>query len=626
MNESIIHMNFHLQKITIEHTLRLAIIYARQSSLHQVEFNRESTERQLALALDAEKYGWDPTLIKVFDADLGKSGQSYDREDFDRLITLVNQGKVGAIFVLEASRLARSEAAWYFLLEICIITGVLIIDKDGIYDPKDFSDYNLLKLKVTWSHTELHTLKQRLHGGKLHKAQKGELHLYPPTGYVYLNGKLTLDPNEDVQEAIRHLFKLIRRIPGIRRVLQHLNDNKTLIPSVVYTGHVYTLRWVQPTLSRLLSIYHNPIYTGTYVYGRSKFERIMEAGKPTNRKRKLPIEEWPVIIHDSHPAYLTWDEFMENEHQFRQNTHSHPHFEQSGIAREGSALLQGFVICGVCGHAMSPHYQTISSGLWHSYGCIHAQRVYGDSICWSVPGAAIDKAVESYALQVFNTDEISLSLAVLKELESDASEQERQWELRLKNARDEAQRAEQRHTLVDPKNRLVARELELRWNEKLQYLSELEQAHAQIQKKQDPELSYQQQQQILQMVEHLPIVLQDEETTVQDRKEILRLLIKQVSLTPITEPERLTQVKIRWWSDAVSEFFVKRPSREQVFKTPDAVIEIIRQMPLSMSDAEMAEELNRQGLLTGKGLSFNADSVARIRSRYNLPKRRERRG
>jgi DNA invertase Pin-like site-specific DNA recombinase len=611
-------------KILPPHLQRQAIIYLRQSTSQQVEFNRESTERQYALAQRAQDLGWDASQIQVFDGDLGKSGQSTrGRMDFHRLMAAVGLGEVGAVFALEASRLSRSQADWHKLLDICALTDTLVIDHDGIYNPNDFNDRVILGFKGTWSHTELHGIRLRLQGAKQHKANKGELRCTPPTGYVYDNlGQLVLDPDEGVVATIQLLFDQFRQLGTAFKVMSYFAQNQIPFPRRVWEpGNPGMLRWGSLNLSRILAILHNPTYTGTYVYGRRRSQPIIEAGQVTRvRMRQLPRDQWQVILHNTHPAYLSWEQFLNNEGQLQRNNVTLNPEGRQGSAREGMALLQGLIICGKCGRRMSPRYHG-KGGKRVTYQCDQRRQKDGDSgICWSAAGAAIEVAVAEHVLSLMSANQLNLSLSVLEELEQVTQQQHQQWRLRLERAQYEVQRAERQFDAVEPENRLVARTLEKRWNEKLQQYSELEQAYAQAQRVQRLELSDEQRQQILQLSQDLPAVWHASTTTVQERKEMLRLLVKQISLTPINEPERLTKIQLLWHTDNTTEITSQRPTVQQRLGTPESVVQAIREVVYGHTDAEIAQLLNEKGMISATGQEFTASSVAWIRLKFKIPK------
>lgn len=611
-------------KVLPTHLQRQAIVYLRQSTPQQVEFNRESTERQYALVERASDLGWDASQIQVLDGDLGKSGQStVGRMDFHRLMAAVGMGEVGAVFALEASRLSRSQADWHKLLDICALTDTLVIDHDGIYNPNDFNDRVILGFKGTWSHTELHAIRLRLQGAKLHKANKGELRCTPPTGYVYDTcGQLVLDPDEGVVATLQLLFEQFQRLGTAFKVMSYFARQQIPFPRRVWEpGSTGTLRWGSLNLGRILAILHNPTYTGTYVYGRRRSQPIIEAGQVIRvRTQQLPRDQWRVVIHNTHPAYISWEQFLNNESQLQNNNVALSPEGRQGSAREGVALLQGLIICGKCGRRMSPRYHG-DGGKRVTYQCDQRRQKDGDSgICWSVAGAAIEVAVTEHVLGRVTSSQLNLSLAVLEELEQITQEQHRHWQLRLERAQYEAQRAERQFDAVEPENRLVARTLEKRWNEKLNELAELEQAYAQAQRVQRLELSDVQRQQILQLAQDLPAIWNAPTTTIQERKEMLGLLVKQIALTPVDEPERQTKIHLLWHTGSTTEIMAKRLSIQERLGTPETIVQAIRELAYGRTDSEIAQALNERGLISATGHSFTASSVSWIRLKFKIPK------
>jgi DNA invertase Pin-like site-specific DNA recombinase len=611
-------------KIRKTHLERRAFVYLRQSTVHQVESNRESTARQYALALRAQNLGWDNSQIEILDADLGKSGQTTaGREDFHRLMAAVGLGEVGAVFALEASRFSRSQADWHKLLDICALTDTLVIDHDGIYDPNDFNDRVLLGFKGTWSHTELHGMRLRLQGAKLNKAKKGELRCAPPTGYVYdPEGHLVLDPDEGVVAAIRLVFQQFRALGTAFGVMRYFIQNQIPFPRRLWRpGQMGVLHWGPVNHGRITAILHNPTYTGTYVYGRRRSLKVISDGQISRIKtQQLPQDQWKVVIHNAHEDYISWSEYLSNCEKLKQN---HPISMSSGCfgtPREGSALLQGLVICGKCGRRMSPRYHG-TGGCRVAYECSQGRKQDGSvGICWSVAGAAINTAVEMHVLEAITSEQLDISLAVLLELENQASEIEHTWQLRLERASYESQRAFRQYDAVDPENRLVARTLERRWNEKLQQLAELESAYNQARLAQRLELTQAQRLQILQLAKDIPMIWHAPTTTDQERKQILGLLVKQVALTPIDDPEKTTRIQILWHTDATTELFAIRQTTAEKIRTPDEIVELIRELADNYNDEQIASILNSRGLVSGRGRAFTVKSVAWIRFKSGIKK------
>ncbi len=611
-------------KIRTAHLERRAVVYLRQSTANQIELHRESTERQYALADRALSLGWDKSQISVLDSDLGKSGQTTTgREDFHRLMAAVGLGEVGAVLALEASRFSRSQADWHKLLDICALTDTLVIDLDGIYDPNDFNDRVILGFKGTWSHTELHGMRLRLQGAKLNKAKKGELRCSPPTGYIYdPEGNLVLDPDEGVIAAIQLAFQKFRELGTAFKVMRYFCVNQIPFPRRRWRpGHIGTLHWGSANLSRITALLHNPTYTGTYVYGRRRSLNVIESGQIKKVKiQLLPQDEWKVVIHNAHEAYISWEEYLSNCERLKHNSPISLSDGSQGTPREGKALLQGLVICGKCGRRMSPRYHG-TGGCRAAYECSQARKLDGSmGVCWTVAAAAIDTAVEVHVLEAFSSEQIDISLAVLSELENQAAETDKTWQLRLERARYEADRAFRQYDATEPENRLVARTLEKRWNEKLQQLAELEEAYQTAHFVERLELTQAQRQQILQLANDIPTIWHANSTTNQERKEILGLLVKQIALTPIDTPKRSTRIQILWHTGAISELIATRPTNADKYRTPKEVIELIEELAPGRTDTEIAQELNRRGLLNTTGRAFTKKGVAWLRWKYGIDK------
>ena len=336
-----------ISKIADRHLSREACIYIRQSTMGQVRFNQESTERQYNLVSKAQALGWSPQQIRILDRDLGQSGaQTTNREDFKTLVSDVALGQVGAIFSLEASRLARSNQDWHRLLELCAITSTLVIDEDGCYDPSEFNDGLVLGMKGTFAQAELHIIRARLHGGKLNKAHKGELHFPLPVGLVFDDDKISLDPDQEVQGAVRTVFELFERESSAYAVVRRFQGLGLRFPRRSYGGAWDgKLLWGRLTHSRVLGILANPSYAGTYVFGRYQARKqIGPTGEIRTQSRRMPQGEWRVVIPDHHPGYITWDQFLANRDRLAANRTNCEVL--AGPAREGLCLLQGVAAGG----------------------------------------------------------------------------------------------------------------------------------------------------------------------------------------------------------------------------------------------------------------------------------------
>jgi DNA invertase Pin-like site-specific DNA recombinase len=464
-------------KIRPDHLERQAFVYVRQSTLFQVRENTASTARPYDLVQRAQDLGWLKPSITVVDQDQGRSGASAaDRDGFQFLIAQVGLGQAGAVLSLEASRLARSCTDWYHLLEICASTDTLVIDEDGVCDPSRYADRLLLGILGTMSEAELHWLRNRLLGGKRARAEQGELRMRPPVGLVFdAARRLVLDPDEEVQQAIRLVFALFEQTGSALAVVKHFAQHRLLFPKRLWgKTRDGELLWKPLRHSRVLDVLHNPRYAGAYVYGRTQTRtRTLphETPRRKGRTRRLALADWPIVRYAAHPPYLAWEQFLRNQQRLDDNCTSRAQ-DRRGAVRAGSALLQGLVLCGQCGRRMSVRYTR--NGTTPSYECNQLHRQQAGRTCQFVRGDGVDDAVARLFLGAIQPAQLQVSLGTLAEIENQSQQIERQWQLRLERARYEADLARRRFLAVDPENRLVARNLEKDWNEKLATVAQLE--------------------------------------------------------------------------------------------------------------------------------------------------------
>jgi len=602
-------------KIRADHLDRQALIYVRQSTFLQVRRNTGSTARQYDLRQRAVELGWSAEQIVIIDQDQGRSGaSSTNREGFQFLVAEVGLGQAGAVFSLEASRLARASSDWYRLIEICALTNTLVVDEEGVYDPGQYNDRLLLGFKGTMSEAELHWLRQRLLGGKLEKAQKGQLRFRPPTGFVYdALGQLVLDPDEQVQQAVQLLFDLFDELGSALAVVKHFSEQHLLFPTRLWGGLRHgELVWRPLRHGRVIDILHNPAYTGTYVYGRTKTRtHLLPGEKPLikGRQRQVKREDWPIVLPEAHAGYITWDQFLCNEQRLDDNRTNRSQ-ERRGAVREGAALLQGIVQCGRCGRRMTIRY--LDNGRIPCYDCNQVHKQQALKACQSLRGDGIDAAVATLFLEAMQPAQLEISLATLAHLETRAQQIDQQWQLRLERAQYQADLARRRFMAVEPENRLVARTLERDWNDKLAQVQQLEQDYLALPRPTARLATPQERQRILALAQDLPRLWQAETTTHADRKQLLRFLIKDVTLT---RRETTFHIGIRWQTEALSELEIARPSQ----RTASAVIERIRELAPTHTDHQIAEILNQEGFTTGKKLSFIANRVQWVRHTHSIP-------
>jgi DNA invertase Pin-like site-specific DNA recombinase len=596
-------------KITATHLERLAVVYVRQSTIAQVREHTESTARQYALAEEAARLGWSAARISVIDADLGVSGRTASaRSGFKELVGRVCVGEVGAILGLEVSRLARSSADLQRLLELCALTDTLIIDSDGIYDLGSFNDRLLLGLKGTMSEAELHLLAGRLQGAKLAAAQRGELRCPLPVGYVYDDdGRMVIDPDDEVRTAVADVFTSFEAKGSAYAVVAAFAERR--FPTRAYGGvWAGEIRWGRLMYGRVLQLLANPSYAGAYVFGRFRSRRAVDPdGTIRIKSAELPREQWQVLIRDHHPAYITWETFLANTKRLAANcTH-----QGARPVREGGALLQGIVLCGGCGRAMS----TTCSGGKPIYDCTHSRSDHVTTPqCRSVLAEVVDRMVGQRLLEVLAPQEIALALAAADEVTARKTNHNRALELRVERTRYEAARAERAFHHCDPDNRLVARSLERRWEEKLRELAEVERELA----CQMNEPALPSRDQLESLAADFPRLWAAPTTSDKERKRLLRTLIGDVTL--FSEPHGMQlRIGIRWRSGLCEELMVRRPhSAPQARRTPQAAVELARRLGASRTNAELAAELNRLGLKSGTDKCFSAASVQWIRYAYDI--------
>jgi DNA invertase Pin-like site-specific DNA recombinase len=597
-------------KITASHLDRLALIYLRQSSMAQVRENTESTARQYALADVAVGLGWPASQVEVIDTDLGLSGRSAaNRSGFKDLLGRVCLGEVGAIFGLEVSRLARSSADLSRLLELARLTDTLVVDADGIYDLADINDRLVLGVKNQMSEAELHFLASRLQGARQAAAERGELRFGLPVGYIYDDeGQMVMDPDAEVQAAITDVFAAFRAGGSAFQVVVAFKDR--LFPKRAHGGvWAGQLRWGRLTHTRVVKILENPLYAGAYVYGRAQSRRVVDPdGTVRTKVTRLPREKWPVIIYDHHQAYVSWDDYLANQTRLAAN------LTQAGARppREGHALCQGIIYCGSCGHRMSTHYR--DSGFAY-YECSSRTDQMHTPTCRSITSDTIDNAVAERLLDALNPQEMALALAAADEVADRRNRRSRAAELAMERARYEAERAERAFHACEPENRLVARNLESRWEARLAALAEAEKAVTETQAA-TPQLPSRAELEALTgdviSLWHAPT------TSPRDRKRLMRTLIADVSLLPETDIAK-ARIGIRWHTGTSDEIVVARYQKvTQWGHTDPAAVEMVRDLA-HLSNRELAELLNQAGHTTGAGRSFRCREVANLRIYHHIP-------
>jgi len=597
-------------KITSSHRARLAVIYLRQSSMAQVREHTESTTRQYGLAEEAVRLGWAHTDVVVIDTDLGVSGRwGVVREGFTELVGKVCSGEVGAIFGVEISRLARSNAEVARLMEFAAITETLLVDADGVYDPADINDRMLLGMKSTIGEVELHVMAQRLHTAKKAAAERGELRTPLPVGFVYDDAdQVVIDPDAEVQAAIGDLFVYFAACGSAYGVVAAFAERR--FPLRAYGGAwAGRLRWGKLTHARVLGVLRNPGYAGAYVHGRYTSKRsVTPDGTVRTTMTERPRAEWPVLIKDHHEGYICWGDYLANEAKLaanRTNAGARP-------PREGSALCQGIIACGSCGKPMRTNYH---SDQRPSYECSSRADRLTTPTCRSVVAATVDDAVADRLLKALNPAEVTLALAAADEVTDRHQRVSRAAELAAERARYDADRAERAFTAVEPENRLVARSLEARWESKLAALAEAEQA---LQTAQDALPPLPTRAELEKLAADLPRLWHASTTSNKDRKRLLRTLIADITLLPEIECSKV-RIGIRWHTGATDELQATRLMHPGTAKRSlSPAIELVRELGPTTPTAELADMLNAAGLATGHGRSFDVKAVQWIRHAYHI--------
>ncbi len=610
-------------KIHTRHLVRQALIYVRQSHPNQVQRHPESARRQYGLVERAEQLGWGHEQINVIDEDQGKSAAgsaaAHGRDGFAQLVSAVGLGEVGIVLALEVSRLARNSAEWYRLLELAALAGTLIADDATIYEPRSFNDRLLLGLRGTISEVELHCIQERLQGARLSKARRGELPLRLPAGYVSgRDGAAELDPDQEVQGAIRTIFTQFERLGTATAVLHFFNAHGLRIPRRRWRAQTGAqIVWMRPSYQAIHTVLSNPTYAGAYVYGQREPDRGGSPGLDrTGPRRRFALDQVDVLLPDHHPAYISWERHLAIRAALQDNS---TQFKPSrGAPRRGGGVLQGLVVCGRCGCRMRLHYGASSA----AYICNTRHRRYGEPVCQSLTIEHVDRAVAEAFLQVIRPAQVEAALAMAADLERDRALVERQWGLRLERARYDAERAFRQYDLCEPENRLVARELEGRWNQQLRLLAELEAEYRREQERGLAPLTDDERVALRRLVEDVPGLWAADGTTMADRKRLVRCLLREVVLLRDDQPRArggVTIIRIGWYSGAWTELRAHRPSSGETAGTPEPVLARIRRLAQQHADDRVAALLNAEGLRTRTGLPWTYVRVGLVRHRHGIP-------
>ncbi len=612
-----------LSKIQNHHKEKKAYVYIRQSTMGQVRFNQESTERQYALKEKALQLGWTQNAIRILDQDLGKSGaQSSDRQDFKLLVADVSMNKVGAILSLEASRLSRSNTDWHRLLELCALTETLIIDEDGCYNPSDFNDQLLLGMKGTMSQAELHFIRARLLGGKLNKAKKGELRFPLPVGLCYDDeNRIVPDPDEEVRNAITLLFSFFDETGSAYGVVKKFGNSGLSFPKRSYGG-IWNgkLIWGHLSHNRVLQVLKNPSYAGVYTFGRYQAKKtITRNGDVQSRSVKMPMDEWKVKIMEHHKGYISWETFLKNQEILKKNQTNGEEILTSSAAREGKAILQGLLLCGKCGRKISVRYKG-NGGNHAMYECNHMKREgLSGNACLSIRADIPDAGISNRILEIIKTDQIQIALKAFENLAERENLIDRQWKMKIEKAEYEAQLAGRRYEEVDPSNRLVAETLEKRWETTLNKVEEAKKQFDIHQQKHSIQISKEQRLKIVALAKNIPRLWSCSTTKEKDRKRILRLLIKDITVDKLSKEKKVV-LHIRWQGGAIEDMSLKLPPRYyDKLRYSTEMINHVRELAKSSTDDEIAEIFNRKKMLSSTNRPFTKKMISWIRHKHSIP-------
>ena len=582
-------------KVQPLHLERAAYLYIRQSSMRQVIENVESTQRQYALRSRATALGWRDEQIIVIDSDQGESGASASwRQGFQRLVSDVGMGRAGIVMGLEVSRLARNNADWHRLLEICALADTLILDEDGVYDPASFNDRLLLGLKGTMSEAELHIIKARLRGGILNKVRRGEYRCPLPTGFAYDEaGAVALDPDTQVRESIAYFFETFSRLGSASQTVKAFRKEGLRFPSRLRNQNPTIF---QPlTISTAIRTLNNPRYAGAYVYGRRQYRRAVD-GKKLLRKRES--NDWLACIPDAHPGYITWEQFQQNLKTLEVNGRGYE-VARGSPPREGTALLQGRGVCGRCGRRLRVHYADRRGRLEAWYVCDRAHGSLGESNCQSIAGAPIDEAIGKLIADRMTPAAVELALDIRGEIEARHAEADQLRRRAVERAQIDADLGQRRFMLVDPANRLVADTLEREWNDKLRALASAQEERERGRQQDQFVLDDAIRDRLVAMTTDFATLWRDPSLPNRERKRLLAHIIEDVTLVKLTT-EGTTKVHVRFKGDMTETLTTQNPkSSAQQVKTQQAVIELVDELLNDHVYSEITEILNQRGIRPG---------------------------
>jgi DNA invertase Pin-like site-specific DNA recombinase len=603
-----------MTKITADHLARSACVYVRQSTADQLLHNQESQRRQYGLADRARQLGW--TAVEIIDDDLGRSGGGINRPGFERMLARICEGRVGAVLAIEASRLARNGRDWHTLIEFCGLVGTIIVDEDGIYDPRHPNDRLLLGMKGTMSELELSLFRQRSHEALRQKARRGALFLRVAAGYVKAGrDRIEKDPDQRVQDALRLVFSKFAEFQSARQVHVGLRDEGIRLPVKAHNTEACGIVWRMPVYNTVHNILTNPIYAGAYAFGRTTSKISVERGrKRVRRGVHRPMAEWDVLIKDHHEPYITWDEFERNQGVIANNATGKGSAMVKGAVRRGELLLPGLLRCGHCGRKLHVSY----SGKLGRYSCYGARTNHGTARCISISGLSIDAAISAEVLRILKPLGIDAAVKAINTQTHETSAAQRQLELSLQQARYEAAHARRQYDAVDPANRLVAGELERRWNEALQVVRRLESEMAAIVAAKPPPLGERERQQLMQLGADLDLAWSHPAATAATRKRILRTALNEIV---VRREGAVISMVVHWQGGHHTALRVQlrlNAAGRHHWPPPEDTVALMRELARLMPDRQIARLLNRSGKPTGYGNGWTEQRVRGFRKHHDI--------
>lgn len=607
-----------MEKIGERHLSRSAYVYVRQSTQYQVDHNRESGRRQYALVDKARLLGWKE--IQVVDDDMGCSGSgSVHRAGFERVVAAVGMGSVGAVLSLEASRLARNNRDWHHLVDLCGMVGTLIIDEDGVYDSSSVNDRLLLGLKGTMSEYELALLQQRARAALREKARRGELYLMQPVGYVLTpDNRCEKDPDLRIQSALQSIFAKFTQMGSARRVLVWFRTERVEFPHIDYSAAGGRVEWRVPTYTTIRNILRHPIYAGAYVFGRTRTRTLVQDGRlAKKRTTQLPRDQWEVLIKDHHEGYISWEQYEQNRRQLADNCTMKPQIRGHGAAREGATLLAGLLRCSRCGRRMRVAYSG-TKGEIRRYHCLGAHHSHAGPRCISFAGRGVDEALQREILLILQPAAIEASIRAAERLRMVEQEKREAISLAMKQATYEADRAFRQYNAVDPDNRLVAAQLEKRWERAIEKVTAREMELAAIDTDRR-ELTGQERSELLTLGQQLPCIWRDQRCDMRLKKMIVRTLIEEIMADVDSDPCHVV-LTVHWKGGTHSIVRVKKGrAGYSRIRTDKDTISIVREMALLMPDRDIATTLNRLGRKSIHGKNWTRELVKSLRKGHSIP-------